>query len=168
MGEIEENWQNAKFYCSEIKLIYSRFPKDIECFTLPGRCNPSRIFWFFSVARGSVNLGDNAILLPIGRTKTWQVISDCIVCWGGGGNWGANVHNRHQNLCVGSSGTHNLTARKWWFDSNLPHDHWLLLTKTAQPRSIHSRENQNALKSAQGACPPKNQLCQVPRNPGKL
>ncbi len=24
MGEIEENWQAAKFYCSEIKLIYSR------------------------------------------------------------------------------------------------------------------------------------------------
>ncbi len=23
MGEIEENWQPAKFYCSEIKLIYS-------------------------------------------------------------------------------------------------------------------------------------------------
>ncbi len=23
MGEIKENWQNAKFYCSEIKLIYS-------------------------------------------------------------------------------------------------------------------------------------------------
>ena len=23
MGEIEENWQSAKFYCSEIKLIYS-------------------------------------------------------------------------------------------------------------------------------------------------
>ncbi len=25
MGEIEENWQPAKFYCSEIKLIYSTF-----------------------------------------------------------------------------------------------------------------------------------------------
>ncbi len=24
MGEIEENWQRAKFYCSEIKLIYSK------------------------------------------------------------------------------------------------------------------------------------------------
>ncbi len=23
MGQIEENWQPAKFYCSEIKLIYS-------------------------------------------------------------------------------------------------------------------------------------------------
>ena len=23
MGEIEENWQPTKFYCSEIKLIYS-------------------------------------------------------------------------------------------------------------------------------------------------
>ncbi len=23
MGEIEKNWQPAKFYCSEIKLIYS-------------------------------------------------------------------------------------------------------------------------------------------------
>ncbi len=23
MGEIEENWQSAKFYCSKIKLIYS-------------------------------------------------------------------------------------------------------------------------------------------------
>ena len=61
-----------------------RFPKDIhiECFTLPGQCNPSRTFWFFSVARGSVNLGDNAILLPTGRTKTRQGISDWIVCWG--------------------------------------------------------------------------------------
>ncbi len=26
MGEIEENWQTAKFYCSEIKLIYSTNP----------------------------------------------------------------------------------------------------------------------------------------------
>ncbi len=25
MGEIEENWQPAKFYCSEIKLIYSTY-----------------------------------------------------------------------------------------------------------------------------------------------
>ncbi len=24
MGEIEENWKSAKFYCSEIKLIYSK------------------------------------------------------------------------------------------------------------------------------------------------
>ena len=26
MGKIKENWQPAKFYCSEIKLIYSRRP----------------------------------------------------------------------------------------------------------------------------------------------
>ncbi len=31
MGEIEENWQPAKFYCSEIKLIYSN--------TLPSKRN---------------------------------------------------------------------------------------------------------------------------------
>ncbi len=37
MGEIEENWQPAKFYCSGIKLIYS-----IELFIIPIICQYTR------------------------------------------------------------------------------------------------------------------------------
>ncbi len=34
MGKIEENWQPAKFYCSEIKLIYSKwFPYSLKLYS---------------------------------------------------------------------------------------------------------------------------------------
>ncbi len=71
-----ENNASLRIYFGELG------SRHIECLTLPGQCNPSRTFRFFSVWRGSITLGDNVILWQTGRTKTWQGISDCTVCLG--------------------------------------------------------------------------------------